>query len=342
MPAVVLHEHGGREKLVFQEVRMPEISSSEVLVQVQAAALNHLDLWVRQGWTGLRLSFPHIPGSDAAGVVVETGHDVRGIQEDDRVLLAPGWAACGCRHCLAGDDNLCDNYQILGLQSPGTYAGYVKTAAANVFTIPDGLSYEEAAAIPLVFLTAWNMLVHLAGVHPGEDVLILAGGSGVGSAAIQIAKLFGARVIATASSEMKLRKSLSLGADDVINYQEEDFLDLVMQHTRNRGVDVVVEHVGKTTWNASIKALKKGGRLVTCGATSGYDPEIDLRYIFYRGVRIFGNFMGRKAGLQQALKFFPDKLRPVVDTTYPLHQAVQAQQRLADRQQFGKVLLKPW
>jgi NADPH:quinone reductase-like Zn-dependent oxidoreductase len=284
---------------------------------------------------------PHILGADAAGVVAQTGALVPHIKEGDNVLLAPGWASCGCKYCLAGDDNLCHDYVILGERVQGTYAEYVKVPGDNVFPVPAGLSFEESAAIPLVFLTAWHMLVHQAAVQPGEDVLVLAAGSGVGSAAIQIAKLFGARVIATASTEAKLNKALALGSDDVINYQEEDFLDLVMEHTGNAGVDIVIEHVGASTWNASIKSLRNGGRLVTCGATTGFEPVTDLRYVFYRGIKIFGNFMGRKAGLVEALKFFPEKLKPVVDTILPLSQANEAQQRLSDRAQFGKVVLTP-
>jgi NADPH:quinone reductase-like Zn-dependent oxidoreductase len=341
MTAVVLHEHGGLNKLQLQEVPVPAIAASEVLVEVHAAALNHLDLWIRKGWPGLRLDFPHIPGSDAAGTVVQVGAEVNHIVEGDDVLLAPGWASCGCPQCLAGDDNLCRNYKILGRDVWGTYATYVKIPADNVFAKPAGLNFEEAASVPLVYLTAWNMLVHQAVIRPGEDVLILAAGSGVGSAGIQIAKLFGARVIATASSEAKLRKAVELGADDVINYQEEALHDLVMQQTGSKGVDVVFEHVGKTTWNGSIRVLKRGGRLVTCGASSGYEAVTDLRYVFFRNIRILGNFMGRKAGLKEALQFFPDRLKPVVDTVYPLHKAAEAQNRLMNREQFGKVILEP-
>jgi NADPH:quinone reductase-like Zn-dependent oxidoreductase len=339
MQAVVIHKHGGVSQLSFEQVPLPKVGHNEVLVKLRAAAINHLDLWVREGWPGLRVAMPHILGSDGAGVVAEAGAGVEGHREGDEVLLAPGWSGCGCRNCLAGDDNLCSKYRILGEQLPGTYAEFVRVPAENAFPIPKGLSFEEAAAIPLVFLTAWNMLVHQARVQPGEDVLILAAGSGVGSAGIQIAKLFGARVIATASSEEKLRKARQLGADDVINYQEEDLLDLVMSHTDRRGVDIVFEHVGKSTWNASIKSLRKGGRLVTCGATTGFDAVTDLRYVFFRGIRIIGNFMGRKAGLRDALEFFPDKLRPVIDRTFDLKNASKAHERMARREQFGKIVL---
>ena len=341
MPAVVIHEHGGPEKLTFKEVPVPEIGPDEILLQVKALALNHLDLWVRQGWPGLKLSMPHILGSDAAGLVAETGALVTHVQVGDRVLLAPGWGCGTCHACLNGDDNLCADYKMLGESAPGVYARYVKAPASNAFPIPEGLSFEEAAAVPLVFLTAWHMLVHQVQVQPGEDVLVLAAGSGVGSAAVQIAKLFGARVIATASSAAKMKKARELGADEVINYQEKDFLQEVRRLTDRRGVDVVVEHVGKTTWEKSLRALKKGGRLVTCGATTGYDPVTDLRHVFFRELRIFGNFMGRKEGLLRALRFFPQQLKPVVDTVLPLKEARQAHERLKRREQFGKVVLRP-
>lgn len=341
MKAVLIHEHGGVDKLLFEEYPVPKIAADEVLVEVKAAALNHLDLWVRQGMPAFKLRMPHILGSDAAGVVVEVGDVVKNVKVGDPVLLAPGWGCGSCHACLNGDDNLCRNYQILGETAQGCYAQYVKAQAENAFLIPEGLSFDEAAAIPLVFLTAWHMLVEQVKIQPGEDILILAAGSGVGSAAIQIAKLFGARVIATASKDKKLQKAGELGADDLINYAEKDFLPEVKRLTNKRGVDVVFEHVGKSTWEKSIQALTKGGRLVTCGATTGYDPVTDLRYVFFKELKIFGNFMGRKEGLKRALEFFPGKLKSVVDTSFPLKDAAKAHQRLMNREQFGKVILKP-
>jgi len=341
MNAVVIHEHGGIDKLCFEEMPVPNIAADEVLVEVKAAALNHLDLWVRGGLPAFKLQMPHILGSDAAGAVAAVGDVVKNVKVGDKILLAPGWGCGACHDCLNGDDNLCRDYQILGETSQGTYAEYVKAPAENAFLIPDGLSFEEAAAIPLVFLTAWHMLVEQVKVQPGEDILILAAGSGVGSAAIQIARLFGARVIATASTDEKLQKAGELGADELINYTDKDFLEEVKRLTNKRGVDIVFEHVGKSTWENSIKALKKGGRLVTCGATTGYDPTTDLRYVFSKALKIFGNFMGRKEGLKRALHFFPEKLKPVIDTSFPLQDAAKAQQRLMNREQFGKLILKP-
>jgi len=341
MRAVVIREHGGPDNLSFEKYPIPSINPTEVLIEVKAIALNHLDLWVRKGVTSGKLPMPHILGSDAAGIVSQVGELVKNVKIGDKVLLAPGWGCGSCRQCLAGDDNLCRDYKVLGENTPGVYAEFVTAPCQNALYIPNGMTFERAAAIPLVFLTSWNMLVHQAQVQPGEDVLILAAGSGVGSAGIQIAKLFGARVLATASDEAKLQKAKELGADITINHRTQDVLEEVKKFTGKRGVDIVFEHVGKATWEQSITALRKGGRLVTCGATTGYDAVTDLRYVFFKQLKIFGNFMGRKAGLQQALKFFPHKLKPVIDTTFPLQDAGKAHERLMNREQFGKVILIP-
>jgi NADPH:quinone reductase-like Zn-dependent oxidoreductase len=341
MKAVVIHEHGGVDKLSYEDHPVPEIRADEILVAVKAIALNHLDVWVRKGVASTKLNMPHILGSDAAGVVAAVGKIVKNVGVGDHVLLAPAWGCGFCEHCLAGDDNLCRDYKVLGENTTGVYAEYVKAPAQNAFPIPEGMSFEGAAAIPLVFLTAWHMLVHQAKIQPGELTLILAAGSGVGSAGVQIAKLFGARVIATASTDAKLEQAKTLGADYLINHQTQDVLEEVKRLTNKRGVDVVFEHIGKSTWEKSIKALRKGGRLVTCGATTGYDAVTDLRYVFFKELKILGNFMGRKDGLRQALKFFPNQLKPVIDTIFPLKDAAKAHQRLMNREQFGKVILIP-
>ncbi len=341
MKAVVIHEHGGVDKLSYEDYPVPEIRADEILVEVKAIALNHLDVWVRKGVASTKLPMPHILGSDTAGVVAAVGDIVKNVHVGDNVLLAPAWGCGYCEYCLAGDDNLCRDYKVLGENTTGVYAQYVKAPAQNAFPIPDGLSFEGAAAIPLVFLTAWHMLVHQAKVQPGELVLILAAGSGVGSAGVQIAKLFGARVIATASTDAKLERAKELGADHLINHQTQDVLEEVKRLTNKRGVDIVFEHVGKSTWEKSIKALRKGGRLVTCGATTGYDAVTDLRYVFFKELKILGNFMGRKEGLRRALQFFPERLKPVIDTTFALKDAAKAHERLMNRKQFGKVILKP-
>jgi len=342
MNAVVIHEHGGVDKLSYEQVPRPEINPTEVLVQIKAAALNHLDIWVRNGLPIFKLEMPHILGSDAAGVVVEKGELVTDVVVGDEVLLAPGFSTCySCPECLAGNDNLCADYKVLGENTTGVYAEFAKVPGENVFPIPHGLDFNQAAAIPLVFLTAWHMLVHQVKVKPGETVLVLAAGSGVGSAAIQIAKLFQAKVIATASSQSKLEKAEELGADHLINYSKEDFFKVSKGLTDGSGVDVVFEHTGQATWEQSIRALRKGGRLVTCGATTGYKANLDLRHVFFRELKIFGNFMGRKSGLQEALRFFPEKLKPVVDRTFPLKDAAKAHVRMSNREQFGKIILNP-
>jgi NADPH:quinone reductase-like Zn-dependent oxidoreductase len=247
-----------------------------------------------------------------------------------------------CEYCLASRDNLCAYYDILGYRANGGYSEYVKAPSVNVLAKPANLSFEEAASIPLVFLTAWHMLVDRVNLRPGETVLVHAAGSGVGSAAIQIAKLLGARVLATASTAEKLEKARGLGADETINYTEEDFLDAVKRLTKKRGVDVVFEHTGEATWEKSVRSLVRGGRLVTCGATSGYRGALDIRYLFSRQISLHGSYMGSKRELMEVMKFFEDgTLKPVVDRVLPLEQAADAHRALENRAQFGKVVLAP-
>lgn len=343
MRAVVFHEHGGPEVLAVEEIPRPEPRADEVLVEVRACALNHLDVWTRKGIPGMTLAMPHVLGNDVAGVVAEVGELVTGVSPGDRVLLSPGVSCGRCAQCLAGDDNLCPAYDMLGYGLPGGYAEYVVAPGRNAHPIPLGLSFEQAAAIPLTFLTAWHMLVARARLKPGEDVLVLAAGSGVGTAAIQIAKLFGARVIATASSEEKLAKARELGADDTIDYVAEPaFHRVVKRLTDGKGVEVVVEHVGAATWPSSTASLARNGRLVTCGATTGFEATVDLRHLFYRQLSLMGSFMGRHAELVELLKFFEDgRLRPVVDRALPLERAADAHRLMSDRAQFGKLVLVP-
>jgi len=340
MKAVVFEQHGGPEVLKFTEVRDPQIKANEVLVEVRACALNHLDVWVRAGLPGIKISLPHILGNDVAGVVREVGDLVTWVRPGDEVLLQPGVSCGHCEHCLAGRDNFCVEYDILGSGRNGGYAELVAVPGVNVIPKPKNLSWEEAAALPLVTLTAWHMLVTRAQVQPGEDVLIHAAGSGVGSLGIQIARLRGARVITTASSDDKLEKARELGADQTINYSSEDWAKQIKRLTGGRGVDVVFEHTGSATWPGSIMSLKKGGRLVTCGATSGYDARTDLRQVFYRHLTILGSFMGSKSELLAAMKFVEsDQIRAVVDRTLPLADARRAHELMEDRAQFGKLVL---
>jgi NADPH:quinone reductase-like Zn-dependent oxidoreductase len=264
------------------------------------------------------------------------------IRSGAEVLLHPGVSCGHCAECLGGRDNLCHDYDILGYRRNGGYAEFVAAPAVNVIPKPQNLSWKEAAALPLVTLTAWHMLVTRAAVQPGENVLIHAAGSGVGSMGIQIAKLHGTRVIATASSEEKLAKATELGADDVVNYSSEDWPKEVKRLTDRRGVDVVFEHTGAATWAGSVAALKTGGRLVTCGATSGFAVQTDLRQVFYRHLTILGSFMGSKAELLEAIKFVESgKIHAVVDQTFPLPEAKKAHELMKDRLQFGKLVLIP-
>lgn len=328
--------------LRLEEVSLPEPGPGQVRVRVLAAAMNHLDLWVRRGIPGVRFPLPLTLGSDGAGVVDAVGPSVRFARPGDEVMLSPG-VSCGvCAHCVAGRDNLCPEYGLLGEHRDGTDAEFVVVPEANLLPKPPGLSFEDAAAFPLVFLTAWNMLVTHARVRPGEDVLVWGAGSGVGSAAIQIAKAHHARVIAVAGDDRKLHRARELGADEGINYRTQDVLEEVRRLTRRRGVDVVFEHVGATTWEVSLKALARGGRLVTCGATSGPLAQTNLRYVFGRALSIHGTWVGGKGEMHELLPLLrAGILRPVVDRVFALTQVREAHAYLESGQHFGKVILVP-
>ncbi|HLA10024.1 MAG TPA: zinc-binding dehydrogenase [Pyrinomonadaceae bacterium] len=342
MKAVMFREHGGPEVLEYTSVPDPEPGADEVLVEVRACALNHLDVFVRSGLPGITIPLPHILGNDVAGVVRRAGELVDWVQPGEEVILQPGVSCGHCAACLAGNDNFCPQYDILGYRRDGGYAEMIVAPAVNVIPKPRNLSWEEVAAVPLVTLTAWHMLVTRAQVQPGEDVLIHAAGSGVGSIGIQIAKLRGARVIATAGSDEKLARAKELGADEVVNYSPDDWPKQVRRLTDRSGVDVVFEHTGSATWPGSLVALKNGGRLVTCGATSGYDARTDLRQVFYRQLSILGSFMGSKAELIAAMKFIESgAIKPVVDRVLPLAEARRAHELMENRAQFGKLVLVP-
>lgn len=340
MKAVIFRRHGGTEELEWTDVPEPSLEPDEVLIKVKACALNHLDIWERQGLPGITIPLPHISGSDIAGEVAKTGSFVRGLSEGDRVIASPGLSCGNCEFCRKDFDSLCASYRILGLQVDGGYAEYVKVPARSVILVSGKLFWEEWAAVPLVFLTAWHMLVTRVRLQKGETVLIHAAGSGIGSAAIQLAKFLGGRVITTASSDAKLEKAHGLGADELINYKKQNFAERVLEITQGRGVDVVFEHIGPETWAGSIRALAKGGRLVTCGATSGRDVNIDLRFFFAKQLSVMGSYMGGRRELDEVLKLVEEgKLKPVVDSTFPLQNARQAQERMLGREQFGKIVL---
>ncbi len=340
MRAVWIEEHGTTDVLRHGLRPAPTAGPNEVLIRVRACALNHLDLWIRQGLPGLRTEFPHILGSDVAGVVEDTGAAVRGWSKGQPVLVAPGLSCGRCAHCAAGDDHLCDSYDILGQRSQGGYAEFVSVPAENVFPLPAPLTFEEAASLPLVFLTAWQMLIVNGDLRAGQTVLVHAGGSGVGVAAIQIAKARGARVITTVGSIQKADAAKALGADGVIFYRDTDFAAAVGKETGGRGVDLVVEHIGQTTFEKSLQCLAKDGRLLTCGATSGRQVQFDLRTLFGRNLTVRGSRMGRRDGLTAVLEGVKTgSLKPVVDWVFPLEDAASAHRRMEERLNFGKIVL---
>ena len=341
MKAILFHQHGGPEVLQFTDVPDPEPRPTEVLVRVRACALNHLDLWVRGGLPNVPIPLPHIPGSDVAGEIAKIGSEVTTVRVGQKVVLAPGVTCGKCAACISGQDNRCRQFTNLGYMIDGGCAEFVRVPEVNCLSCPENLSFEQAAAIPLVFQTAWHMLIARAQLQPGEDVLVLGAGSGVGTAAIQIAKFFGARVIATAGSDEKLQKARELGADHGINHKSQKIRDEVRRITNKRGVDVVFEHVGTATWDDSLASLALAGRLVTCGATTGHDAKIDLRFLFSRQLSLLGSYMGVKSELHTVMKLVAaSRLKPVVDRTFPLAEAAAAHAYLESAQQFGKVVLK--
>ena len=341
MKAILFRAHGGPEVLEYADAPKPEVRHGEVLVRVRACALNHLDIWVRGGLPGVNFPLPHIPGSDIAGEIAEIGPGVTTVRVGQKVVLAPGVSCGKCAACVAGLDNRCRDFTNLGYLIDGGCAEFVRAPEVNCLPYPENLSFEEAAATPLVFQTAWHMLVGRAELAPGEDVLVLGAGSGVGTAAIQIAKFFGARVIATAGSDEKLAKAKALGADELINHKTQKIASEVRRITAKRGVDVVFEHVGTATWDDSVASLAPCGRLVTCGATTGYDAKVDLRFLFVRQLSLLGSYMGTKTELHTVMKLVAaGRLKPIVDRIFPLSVAAAAHRYLESGSQFGKVVLK--
>ena len=339
MKAVLFSEPGGAEKLQYTEVPTPKPQTGEVLIRVKACALNHLDLWVRGGVTAYGTKLPHIGGCDTAGVVEEAAG---GFKKGDRVMVFPGLSCRKCPACLAGRDNLCTSYTIIGAGTDGGLAEFCAVPARNLIPLPEDISFEEAAAFMLVTLTSWHMLVTRAGLKTGETVLVLGASSGIGTAAVQIGRLMGCRVLATVGNDGKAAKVRGLGADEVINHAKEDIQKRVKELTGGRGVDVVFEHIGPATWDKSIKSLAKGGRLVTCGATTGPEVKTDLRYIFSRELSIFGSVMGPRAELLHLVGLLAaKKLRGVIDSTFPLKETRAAQEKMAGRIFFGKIVVIP-
>lgn len=342
MKAVTFERFGGPDVLVFGERPDPVAGAGQALVRVRACAINHLDLWVRAGLPGLEPEMPHILGNEIVGEIVAVGAGVTHVAPGQKTLVNPTLSCGVCPACANGDDNLCRAYDVIGRRRNGGYAELVAVPAANCLPYPENLAWEEAAALPLVFLTAWHMLVTRAEVRPGEDVLVIGAGSGVGSAAIQVARLHGARVIATAGGAAKLERARALGAHEVIDHSTEDIAQRARALTGKKGVEVVVEHVGGRIFEAGVAALAKNGRLVTCGATAGHKVSLDVNLLFGRHLSLLGSWMGRRADLLDVLRHVATgALRPVVDSTRPLAEARAAHERIEARQHFGKLVLVP-
>ena len=340
MKAIRVHEHGGSDNVIIVDLPDPIPTPTEAVIRMAATSVNHLDIWVREGMSNLRLPLPMILGSDGAGTVVQVGSEINDLRPGDRVLISPGSSCDKCAQCLSGHDNLCREYKILGEHCDGTDAELVAARRDNIVKLPDDVSFEDAAASSLVFITAYQMLAEKARVQPMEDLLVMGASSGVGTAAIQIAKLFNARVIAVSGSDEKLNKAKAIGADDVINYNFEKISDGVRRLTGKRGVDVVFEHTGRETWTESILAAKRGGRIVTCGATTGPEAVTDLRYVFSRQLTIFGSTMGSKSLLLTMLDLMKSgRFHAVIDRKLSYAEVREAHNIIEARKQFGKIVL---
>ncbi len=346
MKATVFHKHGPPDVLSYEDFESPKVHPNQVLVKVKGVALNHLDLFVRSGIPGLSLKMPHILGSDISGEIVELGSDVRdSLGVGQKILVDPGISCGVCEFCIRGEESLCLTYGILGEHSRGGYADYIAIDQQNVIPIPESARIDlvEVAALPLTLMTAWRLLITKAKIKPGDDLLIIGIGGGVALAALQIAKAAGARVIVTSSSDEKLEKSVSLGAEATINHSTTpEYHKELYQFTKTRGVDVVLDSVGQATWARSLKSLRKGGKLVTCGATSGSTAETNLNLIFWKQLEILGSTMGSRDELRTALKLvWSGKVKPIVDRIFPLSKARDAHEVLERGEQFGKIVLRP-
>jgi len=342
LKAIRIHAHGGIDQLRYDDGPDPKVSSpKDVIVKLEAAALNHIDIWVRMGATGMKILMPHILGADGAGVVVEVGNDVKTVGVGDRVCLY-SFTGCGeCEFCLSDRDFMCIRVRSLGERLDGTYAQYIKVLPENCFSIPSYMTFDEAAAFPLVFVTLWRMLVTNAKLQPGESLLIIGIGGGVASAALQAAKHMGARVIVTSGSDEKLERAKALGADHGINHRRKNFAEEVQSLTDNRGVDVVLDSVAGEVWQKSLHSLAHGGRLVTCGATAGGEPNDDLNIMIAKELKIYGSTLGSREDFRQLLSFLnTSQIHPIIDRKFSLSEAREAQQRMEESRQFGKIVLQ--
>src|SRR5215475_12172628 len=337
MKAVVFNQQGGPQVLQYVDVPDPRPGPGEVLIEVKATSINHIDIFLRRGMPGIKVPLPKIVGSDAAGIIRELCRDVSGLMPGQRVTINPGITCGHCEFCSAGFGSQCVSWAMVGENRDGAYAEFVVVPAHIVLPIPDHISFEEAAAAPLVFLTAWSMMIGKGNIRPGEDVLILGAGAGVGTAAIQVAKMVGCRVFVTASTEEKLEKAKAVGADFLINYATDEFDKKIRDLTNKRGVDVVVDYVGADTWVRSLRSARRGGRVLTCGATTGFAPQTDLRQIFFRQVQVIGSTMGSHREFLDVMKcVFAGRLRPVIDRVLPLSEARKGHELIERRAVFGK------
>jgi NADPH:quinone reductase-like Zn-dependent oxidoreductase len=342
MKAAVFWQHGGPEVVEIADVPHPQVGPGQVLIAVRATALNHLDIWARRGLPGLQFEFPHIGGSDIAGVVEEVGDGVEGLAPGTRALVNPSLWCGSCDWCLKGEESLCTSYKIIGEHVRGGFAEFAVVPATNVLPIPDDLSFEEAAAVPLVYQTAWRGLVSRGKLEAGESVLVTGASGGVSTAAIQIAKHLGATVFAVTAGPEKAARVRELGADHVFDRLESDFAKEAWKATDKRGVDMAFDSVGEAVWPDLLRALARGGRLVTYGATTGPAGQVEIRLTFWKQLQIIGTTMSSAAEFKEVMSLvFDKKLKPVIDVVWPLEDAREAHRRLEAGQQFGKLVLKP-
>ena len=342
MKAAYFNEHGSLEQIKIGEVDVPQVDPNEVLIETKFGALNHLDIFVIRGWPGLKLTMPHVIGADGSGIIKEVGSEVSTISQGDKITINPGLSCGKCSMCLSGKQVFCKQFSILGENQWGTFAQYIKIPEINALKIPKDYPFDKAAAAPLTFLTAWRMLTTQAKIKHNEIVFIHGAGGGVSSAAIQIAKYFGAKVIATTSTPEKIQKAKELGADHVINYKEmKDYTKFVYTELTNKqGIDIVIDNVGQATFQTSIQLLRPRGRLITCGVTSGPFTKINVTNIFWKHLEIKGSTMANQGEFREVMQLvFEGKLNPIIDTIYPLEKVREAETHLSEGNQFGKVLI---
>ncbi len=343
MKAIALQQHGGLENVAYIDVPKPEIEADEVLVEIKAAALNGLDFWVSHGWPALKLTFPHVMGSDGSGIVTEVGPEAQGFSVGDRVAINPNRYCGKCDYCRSGRDHMCDQFAVFGEHIPGFYTEFQRVPTRNLVNLPDHVSFEVAAAASLVYVTAWHSLIVAGRFQAGEDILIVGAGGGVNTASIDIARLAGAKTIyVVGSSDEKLAEAEALGANVLINREKENWGKAIFKATNREGVDVVVDNVGAATFQASLRALRKGGRLLTVGNTSGPKFEFDNRFMFGKHLSIIGTTMGPHSTYERVMGLiFDGRLRPVIDTIYPLSEGLAALERMENGETTGKLVLVP-